>query len=264
MNKLEEICAAKRLVVDARKLAISDSDLATTARTQTPPRGFEAALRARVAEGAFALIAEIKKASPSKGLIRADFRPAEHAAAYQEGGAACLSVLTDAPYFQGHEDYLVAARAACALPVLRKDFMVDPWQCLEARAIGADAILVIVAALEDGQMAEIEAAAFELGMDVLVEVHDEAEMERAAKHLRSRLIGINNRDLKSFTTSLATTERLAPLAPEGALVVGESGINSHADCQRLAAAGVHCFLVGESLMRNEDVAAATRILLGTG
>lgn len=263
MNKLEEICAAKREIVAARKLAISDDQLARAARIQTAPRGFEAALRAR-ADSGFALIAEIKKASPSKGLIRADFRPAEHAAAYEAGGAACLSVLTDAPYFQGHEDYLVAARAACALPVLRKDFMVDPWQCVEARAIGADAILVIVAALEDGQMAEIEAAAFELGMDVLVEVHDEAEMERAATHLRSRLIGINNRDLKSFTTSLATTERLAPLAPEGALVVGESGINSHADCRRLAAAGVHCFLVGESLMRNEDVAAATRILLGTG
>lgn len=260
MNKLEEICAAKRLVVDARKIAISDTDLATAARTQTMPRGFEAALRAR-AEGGFALIAEIKKASPSKGLIRPDFRPAEHAAEYQTGGAACLSVLTDAPYFQGHEDYLVAARAACQLPVLRKDFMVDPWQCLEARAIGADAILIIVAALEDSAMAEIEAAALELGMDVLVEVHDEAEMERAAKHLASRLIGINNRDLKTFTTSLATTERLAPLAPEGALVVGESGINSHADCQRLAAAGVRCFLVGESLMRADNVAAATRVLL---
>jgi indole-3-glycerol phosphate synthase len=260
MNKLEEICAAKRLVVDARKIAISDADLATAARTQTMPRGFEAALRARAEDG-FALIAEIKKASPSKGLIRPDFRPAEHAAEYQAGGAACLSVLTDAPYFQGHEDYLVAARAACQLPVLRKDFMVDPWQCLEARAIGADAILIIVAALEDSAMAEIEAAALELGMDVLVEVHDEAEMERAAKHLASRLIGINNRDLKTFTTSLATTERLAPLAPEGALVVGESGINSHADCQRLAAAGVRCFLVGESLMRADDVADATRVLL---
>jgi indole-3-glycerol phosphate synthase len=260
MNKLEEICAAKRLVVDARKIAISDADLATAARTQTMPRGFEAALRARAEDG-FALIAEIKKASPSKGLIRPDFRPAEHAAGYQSGGAACLSVLTDAPYFQGHEDYLVAARAACQLPVLRKDFMVDPWQCLEARAIGADAILIIVAALEDSAMAEIEAAALELGMDVLVEVHDEAEMERAAKHLASRLIGINNRDLKTFTTSLATTERLAPLAPEGAFVVGESGINSHADCQRLAAAGVRCFLVGESLMRADDVADATRVLL---
>ncbi len=262
MNKLEEICAAKREVVAARRLAISEAQLAAAARIQTAPRGFEAALRARAA-GGYALIAEIKKASPSKGLIRADFRPAEHAAAYEAGGAACLSVLTDAPYFQGHEDYLVEARSACTLPVLRKDFMVDPWQCLEARAIGADAILVIVAALEDSAMAEIEAAAVELGMDVLVEVHDEAELERAATHLRSRLIGVNNRDLKTFTTSLAVTERLAPLAPEGTLLVGESGINTHEDIERLAAAGVRTFLVGESLMRADDIASATRALLGT-
>jgi indole-3-glycerol phosphate synthase len=260
MNKLEEICAAKREVVAARQKAIPASELAAAARIQTAPRGFEAALRQR-AETGFALIAEIKKASPSKGLIRADFRPAQHAADYERGGAACLSVLTDAPYFQGHEDYLVAARAACALPVLRKDFMVDPWQCLEARAIGADAILIIVAALEDGAMAEIEAAARDHAMDVLVEVHDEAELERAAKHLDSRLIGVNNRDLRTFTTSLATTERLAPLAPEGALLVGESGINSHADLTRLSRSGVRTFLVGESLMREEDVAAATRMLL---
>lgn len=260
MNKLEEICTAKRLVVDARKIALPQSDLAAAARVQTMPRGFEAALRER-AETGFVLIAEVKKASPSKGLIRADFQPAQHAAAYAEGGAACLSVLTDTPYFQGHEDYLVAARAACALPVLRKDFMIDPWQCLEARAIGADAILIIVAALDDGAMAEIEVAALELGMDVLIEVHDEAEMERAAKVLQSRLIGINNRDLKTFTTSLATTQRLAPLAPEGALVVGESGINTHADCEELARAGVRTFLVGESLMRADDIAAATRALI---
>ncbi len=260
MNKLEEICTAKREIVTARKRAIPDETLARAARTQSVPRGFEAALRARAANG-YALIAEIKKASPSKGLIRADFRPAEHAAAYEAGGAACLSVLTDAPYFQGHEDYLVEARSACTLPVLRKDFMVDPWQCLEARAIGADAILIIVAALEDSAMAEIEAAAREHGMDVLVEVHDEAEVERAARVLKSRLIGVNNRDLKTFTTSLAVTERLAPLMPEGTLIVGESGINSHADCRRLEAAGVRTFLVGESLMRADDVAAATRALL---
>ncbi|MFL0356528.1 indole-3-glycerol phosphate synthase TrpC [Erythrobacter sp. GH1-10] len=261
MNKLEEICTAKREIVAARKAAIALADLERAARMQSPPRGFEEALR-KASQTGFGLIAEIKKASPSKGLIREDFRPAEHAAEYDKGGATCLSVLTDAPYFQGHEDYLVAARSACSLPVLRKDFMVDPWQCLEARAIGADAILIIVAGLDDGAMAEIEAAALEHGMDVLVEVHDETEMERAAAVLKSRLIGVNNRDLKTFTTSLATTERLAPLAPQGSLLVGESGINSHADCKRLARAGVRTFLVGESLMRASDIALATRTLLG--
>ncbi len=261
MNKLDEICATKRTEVAARKQAISAALLTAAARAQTAPRGFEAALRARAAAG-YALIAEIKQASPSKGLIRADFRPADHAAAYQAGGAACLSVLTDAPYFQGHEDYLIAARAACDLPVLRKDFMVDPWQCLETRAIGADAILIIVAALEDSVMAEIEAAAHEHGMDVLIEVHDEAELERAARMLKSRLIGVNNRDLKTFTTSLAVTERLAPLMPHGTLVVGESGINTPADLARLETAGVRTFLVGESLMRADDIASATAALIG--
>ncbi len=258
-DKLTEICDTKRLEVAARKPLASLGQLDARAAAQTPPRGFEAALRARAATG-FALIAEIKKASPSKGLIRADFDPPAHAAAYQAGGAACLSVLTDAPYFQGHEDYLIAARAACALPVLRKDFMVDPWQVAEARAICADAILIIVAALDDAQMAEIEAAARERGMDVLVEVHNEDEMERAAR-LRSRLIGVNNRDLKRFVTDIGTTERLAPLAPEGTLLVSESGINSHADLIRLSACGARTFLVGESLMRQADVAAATRGLL---
>jgi len=260
MNKLTEICATKREEVAARKTLATTADLDARATEQTPPRGFRRALEQKSATG-FGLIAEIKKASPSKGLIRADFRPHEHALAYERGGAACLSVLTDAPYFQGHEDYLVEARASCALPVLRKDFMVDPWQVAEARAIGADAILIIVAALDDGAMAEIELAALERGMDVLVEVHDESEMERAAR-LKSRLIGVNNRDLRTFRTDLATTERLAPLAPEGTLLVGESGIATHADALRLAEAGVRCLLVGESLMRQPDVTAATRELLG--
>ena len=258
-DKLTEICDTKRLEVAARKRDASLDDLDARAAAQTPPRGFRAALEAKASNG-FALIAEIKKASPSKGLIRKDFLPADHARDYEAGGAACLSVLTDAPSFQGHEDFLIAARAACALPVLRKDFMVDPWQVAEARAIGADAILIIVAALDGAAMQEIEAAALERGMDVLVEVHNEAEMEHAAA-LRSRLIGINNRDLKRFVTELGTTERLAPLAPEGTLLVAESGINTHGDLERLAHCGARCFLVGESLMRETDVEAATRTLL---
>lgn len=259
MNRLEQITATKRDEVAARRALHSLSDRDSAARGQSAPRGFRRALE-RAQDHGFGLIAEIKKASPSKGLIREDFHPADHARAYADGGASCLSVLTDAPYFQGHEDYLVAARDACDLPVLRKDFMVDPWQVAESRAIGADAILIIVAALDDGAMAEIEAAAIERGMDVLVEVHDAEEMARAAR-LRSRLIGVNNRNLKTFETDLATTEHLAPLAPADALLVGESGIASHADCQRLARAGVRSFLVGESLMRQADVAAATRAML---
>ena len=258
-DKLAEICAVKREEVAARKLLASLSQLDARAAARSAPRGFRAALEAKAKTG-FALIAEIKQASPSKGLIRADFDPADHARAYEAGGATCLSVLTDAPFFQGHEDYLIAARAACTLPVLRKDFMIDPWQVAEARAIGADAILIIVAALDDAQMAEIEAAALERGMDVLVEVHNEAEMTRAAA-LNTRLIGVNNRDLKRFVTDLATTERLVGLAPEGTLLVSESGIDSHADLLRLAKCGVRTFLVGESLMRQADVIAATRTLL---
>ncbi len=254
-DKLAEICATKRIEVAARKpLGLSHWPMPSAVR------GFEAALRVKVETG-FALIAEIKKASPSKGLIRADFDPAAHAFAYQAGGAACLSVLTDAPYFQGHEDYLVAARAACDLPVIRKDFMVDPWQCAEARAMGADAILIIVAALGDAAMAEIEDAAVAEGLDVLVEVHDEAEMERALSSLKSKLIGVNNRNLKTFEVDLSTTERLAAMVPDGVLLVCESGISTYEDCERMAAAGVRTFLVGESLMRQEDVEAATRGLL---
>lgn len=254
-DKLAEICATKRQEMATRK----DQGLAHWP-PPSPVRGFEAALRSRAADG-FALIAEIKKASPSKGLIRAEFDPPAHARAYQTGGAACLSVLTDAPYFQGHEDYLIAARAACDLPVIRKDFMIDPWQCLEARSIGADAILIIVAALDDAQMVEIELAAIEHGMDVLVEVHDEAELDRALKQLRSRLIGVNNRNLKTFEVDLATTERLAGLVGPDVLLVCESGISNHADCARMAASNVRTFLVGESLMRQDDVEAATRKLL---
>jgi indole-3-glycerol phosphate synthase len=258
-DKLTEICDTKREEVAARKRVATINDLDAHAAHESAPRGFEAALRTKARDG-YALIAEIKKASPSKGLIRDDFRPAEHAIAYEHGGAACLSVLTDAPYFQGHENFLMDARAACSLPVIRKDFMIDPWQVAESRAIGADAILIIVAALDDAQMAEIEAAALERGMDCLVEVHNEPEIERASR-LESRLIGINNRDLKRFVTDIGITERLAPLAPDGALLISESGINTHADLVRLAACGARTFLVGESLMRHADLTAATRSLL---
>ena len=262
MNKLDEICATKREEVAARKQTTSLAALQAMASAQTPPRGFRRALDAKVNAGGYGLIAEVKKASPSKGLIRADFDPPAHARAYQAGGAACLSVLTDAPYFQGHEDYLIAARAAVSLPVIRKDFMVDPWQVLESRAIGADAVLIIVAALSDAQMQEIEDAALGLGMDALVEVHDAAELERALA-LRSRLIGVNNRNLKDFSVDFARTYELVGSAPEGCTFVAESGLGSKADLDAMAEHGVRCFLVGESLMRQDDVEAATRALIGT-
>ncbi len=258
-NRLTQILETKAEHVAARKAAVGLAELQAAAAAQTAPRGFRAALDQAAATG-FGLIAEIKKASPSKGLIRADFDPPAHARAYQAGGATCLSVLTDVPYFQGADEYLVAARAACALPCLRKDFMIDPWQVLEARALGADAILIIVAALEDAQMAEIEATALGLGMDVLIEVHDAAELDRALG-LKSRLIGVNNRDLRDFSVDFGRTYELVGRAPEGCTFVAESGLGSHADLAAMAEHGVRCFLVGESLMRQADVEAATRALL---
>ena len=257
---LAKICDDKRHHVAARKRAISQAALAERARAAEAPRGFAAALGAIADGGRPALIAELKKASPSKGLIRSDFDPATLASAYARGGAACLSVLTDKPYFQGEDRYLGEAREADSLPVLRKDFMLDPYQIVEARALGADCTLLIVAALEDGQAAELAAAAAELGMDTLVEVHDEHELERALR-LEASLLGINNRNLKTLEVDLATTERLAPLAEGGVPVVCESGLNGPDDIARMMALGVCRFLVGESLMRQPDVAAATTALL---
>jgi indole-3-glycerol phosphate synthase len=259
VNKLEEICTAKREYVRERKQYISASDMHEQIKHRQPPRGFISAIEVKSGDG-FALIAEIKKASPSKGLIREDFDPAAHARAYTAGGAACLSVLTDGPYFQGADEYLVAARTAANIPCLRKDFMVTTWQVEESRALGADAILIIMAALDDGLASEVEAAAIQLGMDALIEVHDEYELERALK-LKSRLLGINNRDLRTFETDLAQTEKLAKLTPADRIIVSESGISCHDDCQRLAKSGARTFLVGEALMRQGDVEAATRKLL---
>ncbi|MDV3456638.1 indole-3-glycerol phosphate synthase TrpC [Sphingomonas sp. HF-S4] len=255
MTILDKILATKRSEVAARRAAPTERP------TPSAPRGFKAALDAKVAAGGYGLIAEIKKASPSKGLIRADFDPPAHARAYAAGGAACLSVLTDYEYFQGHEDYLIAARAACDLPVLRKDFMVDPWQVAESRSIGADAILIIVAALDDGAMAEIEAAAFEHGMDVLVEVHDADELERALR-LKSRLIGVNNRNLKTFEVDLQKTYELVRHAPRNCTFVAESGLTTRADLDAMAEHDIRCFLIGESLMRQDDIEAATRAMVG--
>ena len=257
MTILDQILETKRGEVAARKATVSLSDLEARMQRQTRPRGFRAALDARVGH---ALIAEIKQASPSKGLIRADFQPASHARDYQAGGAACLSVLTDEQYFQGHDNYLIEARAACDLPILRKDFTIDPWQAIEARAIGADAILVIMTALDDSLAADIEATAMGLGMDVLVEVHGAEELDRALQ-LKSRLIGVNNRDLKDFSVDFERTYELVGSAPEGCTFVAESGLTSRGDLDAMAARGVRCFLIGEALMRQDDLVAATRALV---
>jgi indole-3-glycerol phosphate synthase len=257
---LEQIAAYKRVDVAERKAVRSNAELEDAALSASPPRGFRRALEQAHAPGRLALIAEIKKASPSKGLIRDDFDPPALARAYAAGGAACLSVLTDAPSFKGHDDYLVAARDAVALPCIRKDFLVDPWQVAESRALGADCILVILSMVDDSLAAELLSEARRFDMDALVETHDEAEMVRAAR-LGANLIGVNNRSLRTFEVDLANTERLAKAAPANALLVTESGIFTPSDVARLERAGAKAMLVGESLMRQADVEAATRALL---
>jgi indole-3-glycerol phosphate synthase len=260
-DTLARICADKLQHVARRRAERPLAAIEAIARAATAPRGFADRLAAAVGAGRYGLIAEIKKASPSKGLIRADFDPAALARAYREGGATCLSVLTDEPYFQGRDEYLAVARAAVDLPVLRKDFMLDPYQIAESRALGADCVLLIMAALGDGQASELFDAAAAWGLDVLLEVHNAEELERALR-LPARLIGINNRNLKTLTVDLSTTEVLAPRVPAGRLLVCESGLGGPADLARMHRAGASIFLIGESLMREADVAAATRRLLG--